>query len=64
VDQCLHDRGPVSTCVLPVLAFSCLLSDYYQVMGGYLDKFDKCPACSDLSESLLSGVELLVNLYP
>lgn len=58
-----EDRGPVSTCILPVLAFSYLLSDSYQVMGGYLDKFDKYPARSDLSESL-SGVKHLVNLYP
>jgi hypothetical protein len=36
-----EDRGAVSTCILPVLAFSYLLSDSYHVMGAYLDKFDK-----------------------
>jgi len=45
-------RRPVYTCMLPVLAFSYLLSDSYQVMGGYLDKFDKYPACSDLNHYL------------
>jgi len=59
-----EDRGPVSTCILPVLDFYYRLSDSSQVMGGYLDKFDKYRACSDLSESLLSGVIYLVNLYP
>ena len=57
-----EDRGPVSTCILLILAFSYLLSDSYHVLGGYLDKFGKYPACSDLSESL-SGVKHLVNLY-
>jgi hypothetical protein len=57
-----EDRGAVSTCILHVLAFSYLLSDSY-VMGAYLNKFDKYPACSDLSESL-SGTKHLVNLYP
>ena len=47
-----EDRRPVYTCILPVSAFSYLLSDAYQVMGCYLDKFDKYPACSDLSHYL------------
>ena len=59
-----EDLGPMPTCILPVLAFSYLLSDSYRVMCGYLDKFDKYLAFSDLSESLLSGAKHLVNLYP